>query len=116
MTVEAVRGLAVRTLKDAGYAVIEASGGEEAARIAEPSDAPIDLVVSDVIMPGVRGGTLVADVRSTHPGARVLFMTGFADPGTLAALDGQVLNEPFTPRELLARVRAVLDDPGRDPA
>ena len=108
---DAVRGLAVRALSKAGYSVVEAADGAAALRVASVSDAPIDLILSDVIMPGVRGGTAVADVRRAHPHARALFMTGYADPRTLSALEAPVLDKPFTPRELLARVRDVLDEP-----
>ena len=107
---DSVRHLAVRALTQAGYAVLEAADGAEALRVAGATDGPLDLILSDVIMPGVGGGTAVADIHRSHPRARALFMTGYADPRTLAALGGPVIDKPFTPRTLVARVRAVLDD------
>mgnify|MGYP001619162377 CR=1 FL=1 len=95
----------------AGYVVLQAANGADAVRVAAEIDAPIDLILSDVVMPGVRGATAVADVRRNHPKARALFMTGYADARSLADLRDPLLQKPFTPRDLLVRVREVLDSP-----
>jgi signal transduction histidine kinase len=101
----AVRAVALRVLERAGYRVLAATGGEAALRLAaeEPS---IDLVLTDVVMPGMGGAALAERLRAARPGIRVLFMSGYsADlPKGLAPTGGGLLEKPFTPAALLARV------------
>ena len=104
-------------LTESGYAVVEASDGHEAARtiarLAEEGE-PIDLVLSDMVMPGPSGRQLAATVRARWPQARVLLMSGYDED---AARDGAepILGKPFTAAALTRRVREVLDaaTPGR---
>src|SRR5205085_12300729 len=71
-----VRGLARQILTGCGYSVLEAADGAEAVRVAAAHPGPIDVVVTDVVMPGL-GGREVADrVAAYHPGARVLIISG----------------------------------------
>lgn len=108
-----VRRLAQRVLESAGYTVLLAHDGEEAiARLVDRS-LHVDLVLTDVVMPR-RGGTDVATVaRARDPQLPVLFMSGYpADFPLQEALAGErerLLPKPFTPTQLLARVRSVLD-------
>lgn len=110
----AVRGLARETLRAHGYSVVEAGNPEQALCILADRDDPIDLVLSDVVMPGMSGFELADGLRSTYAGLRVLLMSGYS---TDAIASGGNLNtsvrridKPFRPGELLRCVREVLDD------
>jgi two-component system, cell cycle sensor histidine kinase and response regulator CckA len=112
---EAVRAVAERALGRFGYRVLAASRGEEALRIAREHDGVIDLLLTDIMMPGMNGVEVAGSVSQARPGIRVFFMSGFADqdlvrqgllqPGT------HFLQKPFTPQELASRIRKVLDPP-----
>ncbi|MFN8651934.1 MAG: MASE1 domain-containing protein [Gemmatimonadales bacterium] len=107
-----VRDLVCRTLKRAGYNVLVASHGEEALAISRATPGPIDLVVTDVVMPRMNGSQLASRLTAERPGIRVLFVSGYAndvldvrgglEPGT------EYLQKPFTPSVLLDRVRELL--------
>jgi PAS domain S-box-containing protein len=101
----AVRAVAVRVLERAGYRVVAAAGGEEALRRAAGEEA-IDLVLTDVVMPGMSGVTVAERLRAERPGVRVLFMSGYSSdlPEALASTGGSLLQKPFTPATLLDRV------------
>ncbi len=109
-----VRMVAVASLRKAGYRVLEATEGEEALRIAESHDGPIDLVLTDVLMPGIHGPALVKRLNERRR-VRVLFMSGHADDALLhhGVLEGGLafLEKPFTRDELAKKVREVLDGP-----
>ncbi|WP_376095408.1 PAS domain-containing protein [Roseomonas sp. CCTCC AB2023176] len=107
---ERVRALAVESLRDLGYRVLEAASAEEALPIIEGPE-PIALLFTDVIMPGMGGPRLAEIAAARRPGLRVLFATGFAEGGVPAG--APVLVKPFTLDVLAARLRAVLDA-GRD--
>ena len=98
-------------LADSGYEVVEASDGHEAARtiarLAEEGQ-PIDLVLSDVVMPGPSGRELAATVRARWPAARVLLMSGYDEDATNEVAE-PILGKPFTAAALTRRVREVLD-------
>ncbi len=91
------RPVTAALLRDMGYAVIEASDAESALAVTYATPA-IDLVVTDVIMPGTDGPSLVGRIRAERPGLPVLFITGH--PGTHALDNETVLAKPFTAREL----------------
>jgi len=106
----AVRRLVSRTLERAGYAVLVADSAASAAALW--SRTPVDLLLTDVVMPGVNGPELARRFRADRPGARVVFMSGYAaDLIDRAAheAEGVFLQKPFTPDELAHRVRQVLD-------
>jgi PAS domain S-box-containing protein len=112
---EVVRRLAAMALERNGYRVIAAPDGLAALEMAEAHDGRIDLLLTDVIMPGINGRELATRFASSHPEARVLFMSGYAGD-TLSAqgvLDPTVafLAKPFVPAELARKVREVLDGP-----
>jgi len=109
-----VRRIARRGLEQAGYRVLAASNGEEALSVAA-GEADIDLLLTDVVMPGMGGPALAARLRAERPGLRVLLMTGYADG---AGPDGgawgePILAKPFAPRALLDKVGEVLSAPAR---
>jgi PAS domain S-box-containing protein len=108
----AVRAVAVRILEHAGYCVLVAGDGDAALRVAADAEA-IDLVLTDVVMPGMGGAALAERLRAERPGVRVLFMSGFtADlPRALAPTGGSLLQKPFTPATLLAAVAEAMQAP-----
>jgi two-component system, cell cycle sensor histidine kinase and response regulator CckA len=81
---------------------------------------PLDLLVADVVMPGLTGPEVAAGLVERYPALRVLYMSGFTnDPHLqerLAQGDRTVLSKPFTPLALAQRVRALLDAPSPTPA
>ena len=113
----AVRRLVSRTLERAGYSVLVAESGAAAAALW--TRTPIDLLLTDVVMPGADGAELARRFSAERPGARVLFMSGHTEGALVdrAAREAQApfLQKPFTPAELARRVREVLDAPGPGP-
>ncbi|GAA2877299.1 hypothetical protein Acy02nite_62670 [Actinoplanes cyaneus] len=106
---DALREVTCRILVRGGYTVLAATGGEEALRLA--GSQPVDVLLTDVIMPGMLGKDLADAVTARHPRTRVLFMSGYAQPvltdhGTLAA-GVHLLEKPFTSAELM---RALHDE------
>lgn len=107
-----VRDLARHALQAAGYVVIDAGSGEEALRAIDGREQSIDLLLTDVIMPGMRGDELSRAVVRRCPAIRVLFTSGYSEDilstgGEL--IDGvQLLPKPYTPSALLERVQGVL--------
>lgn len=92
-------------LTKSGYTVIEASNGQEAMSIVEQKGRKhINLVITDVEMPGASGVQLAMKLKRTAPDLKVLFMSG----STLPA-DAQSIAKPFTAHELLSKVRGLVD-------
>jgi two-component system, cell cycle sensor histidine kinase and response regulator CckA len=109
----AVRLLTADVLRKLGYHVLEAADGEEAIRVAEKTTRPIDLVISDVVMPHLGGRQASERIRELQPNVRVLFVSGYTDDaivrhGVLQA-ETPFLHKPFTPPMLAKKVREVLD-------
>jgi len=109
-----VRRMTTEVLQDLGYRVLDASSGRTALQVsARPGR--IDLVLTDVVMPGMGGREVWEAVSRQHPESRVLYMSGYTDDAIVhhGVLDAEVslINKPFTPQELGQRVRAVLDAP-----
>ena len=108
-----VRVFVKRALEDSGYQVVEASDGADALEVIGGTDAPIDLVLTDVLMPGMKGTELAEHVRAIAPEMPILFMSGYVRS---EALDGSIrdnpdllLRKPFRTSDLRERVRAALD-------
>ncbi len=110
---EGVRWLAVETLERAGYAVLKAASGEEALRVADAYDGTIHALLTDVVMPGIKGPELARRLRLARPSIRVLLMSGYAaDVVTKDDLtDAALLSKPFSPSALKTAVRQALDRP-----
>jgi two-component system cell cycle sensor histidine kinase/response regulator CckA len=109
----AVRARARKLLEGSGYTVLEAPDGEHALQLADRQRGPIDLLVTDVVMPGMDGPTVARRLTQTSPTTRVLFVSGYTLeriplPGRFGT-PADVLSKPFTREELLCRARAVLD-------
>src|SRR6185503_4431700 len=77
---EALRDVAGRILGGAGYRVLAASCGPAALELAAAHDGPIDLLLSDVVMPGMLGKELAERLTGVRPATRVLYMSGYAQP------------------------------------
>jgi CheY-like chemotaxis protein len=112
-----VRGLILETLAELGYRALEAEDGPAGVRILE-SDARIDLLVTDIGLPGLNGRQVADRGREVRPGLKVLFMTGYAENAALASgfLDHgmEMITKPF-PMDLLARRLSDIME-GRSPA
>jgi len=111
---EMVRQVTVRSLGTADYRVLVASSAGEALALVE-SEPRVDLLLSDVVMPGQSGPALAARLSSQVPGLRVLLVSGHAQAELsrrgVQGGDWPLLQKPFTPSSLLDAVRAVLDGP-----
>jgi two-component system, cell cycle sensor histidine kinase and response regulator CckA len=108
-----VRNLASRILRDRGYNVIEAAEGQEALRRAKEHHAKIHLVLTDVIMPGMSGSSLVAQIETVRPDIKALYISGYTDNAIVhhGILDSNIafLQKPFSPNQLARKVREVLN-------
>jgi two-component system, cell cycle sensor histidine kinase and response regulator CckA len=109
---EAVRTLACRVLRAKGYRVLEAASADLALAILGGNTDSIDLLLTDVVMPGMSGPALAQRLIGQHPSLRVLYMSGYAEEaierqGSLPA-GGDLLDKPFTADQLARRVRAAI--------
>jgi PAS domain S-box-containing protein len=108
-----VREMSAEMLALHGYQVLAADSGAAALAILATHAAPIALLLTDVVMPGMGGIDLAREAQRRRPGLRLLFMSGYLDrAGRHAAAAGQAfIQKPFTPAELGRSVRTVLDGP-----
>jgi signal transduction histidine kinase len=109
---QAVRDLASEFLESAGYTVLTAKDGGQALNVAEHSDAPIDVLLTDVVMPRMRGTELAKRLRKSQPDLTVVYMTGYFEykrNGDKFLEEDVVLQKPFTRATLVAAVRLALD-------
>ncbi len=108
---EALRRVAQRILLSAGYTVLVAANGEEALRLLERHDHPVDLVLTDVVMPGMSGRDLAEQIRASHGGVKILFTSGYTDDAILrhGVLDAGVnfIAKPYSVADLTRKVREV---------
>jgi CheY-like chemotaxis protein len=110
-----VRSYLVETLQDLNYRVREAPDGASALALFDDDPFRIDLLLTDIVMPGMNGRQLADQLLSRQPGLRVLFMTGYSrnaivhqgrlDPGV------SLLQKPLTQAMLAAKIRDILDKP-----
>lgn len=100
-------------LEDAGYQVIAARDGKQALAMAALHRAPIDLLLTDVVMPEMNGKELAEEIRIRRPETKILFMTGYSSDvlplGVESDSTHQMVAKPFSPRHLLIRIRDSLD-------
>ena len=108
----AVRRLASRVLRARGYRVLEASNGGDALRLVDRHGGPLDLVLTDIIMPGLSGPALVERLLPGAPDLKVLYITGYSEEAIrqhgLLPAGGALLEKPFTAHQLAERVHAAL--------
>lgn len=112
----AVREIACAILSDLGYRVLEAADGEEALRVFGANTASIDLLLTDVVLPGrVRGRELSERVRAVRPEVKVLFMSGYTENSIVhhGRLDdgAQLIGKPFKREQLARKVAGILGVP-----
>ena len=109
---DAVRIFVERILTGAGYRVMAATQGSEALTLADTMP-DLDLLVTDVVMPGMSGVELAGHLAATHPGLPVIYASGYSEEALLLDAVGEdqvpYLPKPFTGEALLTRVREVLD-------
>ncbi len=105
----------VRTmLWRAGYTVLEASGGEQALGVSSAHASPIQLLLTDVLMPDMNGYELAEKLKAARPEAKVLYMTGYRDKVLLESTgrpvsDAPLIRKPFTAHNLVAKIEEILE-------
>jgi two-component system, cell cycle sensor histidine kinase and response regulator CckA len=113
---DTVRDLAKRILTEAGYWVTATSQGSDALRLLEDPRQEFDLLISDVVMPGMRGVELAHRAEQLRPRLPVLMMSGYTTPlseeDRKAIAEAPLLEKPFSRRDLLGEVRRLLGDRG----
>ncbi len=119
---EGVRQFAITVLRGSGYTVLEAGGGKEALRVSGQHGGSIDLLLTDIVMPGMLGPEVADRLADMRPGLKVLYLSGHpADavfPHTGPHAEAAFLQKPFAVDDLARKVREVLDEgcqgvPGR---
>jgi PAS domain S-box-containing protein len=110
---DAVRKLVCRTLERCGHEVLQAADGARALELCAQHDAPIDLLLTDMVMPGMNGREVAVHVSALLPDVRVLYMSGHTRDvlGSRFMLDErtQVLQKPFAPSDLVRHTREVMN-------
>jgi PAS domain S-box-containing protein len=110
---QSVRALTCRVLRDRGYTILEAADGAEALVIAKYTTGKIDMVVTDVVMPGMTGKDLVVKLKSMRPDIKVLYTSGYTDTAIvhhgILNPDVAFLQKPFTVKNLAQKVREVIN-------
>jgi two-component system, cell cycle sensor histidine kinase and response regulator CckA len=105
---ESLRTLSKEVLQAKGYSVLEAANGATALDVASSHPGAIQLLVTDMIMPGMQGRELILRMRQQYPGIKVLCITGYSDPSAIAGLGVGLLEKPFTPSTLVIKVAELL--------
>ena len=103
-----IRAMTRAYLEGLGYRLLEAANGTEAIALAKEYRGSIDLVVTDVMMPGVRGDAVVNAIRQDRPEIQAILISGFAD-GTNVDRSLEILEKPFEFPDLASRIRTLLD-------
>jgi two-component system cell cycle sensor histidine kinase/response regulator CckA len=114
-----VRDIAVSVLRSRGYEVEEAMDGEEALEILNAKPGEFDLVISDVVMPGMNGPTLIKQAKDQLGHARVIFMSGYAEQELAKQLDDRAVSflpKPFSVRQLSELVKREIGSPQQEAA
>ncbi|MBU2582109.1 MAG: response regulator [Alphaproteobacteria bacterium] len=108
---EVVRSFAVRALKRQGYEVLEAEDGLAALEVMKECGGEVDIVVSDVVMPGMDGPTMLKELRKTNPDLKIIFVSGYPNEAFQQALGEETfafLPKPFSLPQLAAKVKEQL--------
>ncbi|MDA0652623.1 MAG: ATP-binding protein [Proteobacteria bacterium] len=115
---DAVRMFGARALRNKGYTVVEASSGDEALALLETEADSIDVLITDVVMPGLDGPTMIRKVRESHPDMKVVFISGYTEDSFRKRLDedsGDIhfLPKPFSLQQLAGVVKDEMAGPAR---
>ncbi len=109
---QSVRSIVTKILQRASYKVLEADSGEAALKIVESHAGRIDLVVTDLHMPGLTGPEAAKKLAAVRPGLKVLFMSGYAEQDVVARTGvsegANFLHKPFSGQELAKAVKAAI--------
>ncbi len=107
-----VRTLVLGVLRSRGYQMLEASRGDDALKICQRYPGPINLVITDVVMPHMNGRELAKRLRDSHPEAKVLYVSGYTDDAVvqhgILEEGAAYLQKPFTPEGIVGKVRELL--------
>ncbi len=110
---DAVRMFAARALKDKGYEVVEACNGLEAVQFAKKDNIEIDLIITDVVMPGMDGPQMINEIRQFMPSVKVVFISGYAEDSFRKKLNNEenihFLPKPFNLKDLALKVKDILN-------
>ena len=111
---DAVRAFSARALRNKGYNVLEARSGEAALELLSEQQEPIDLLITDVVMPRLDGPSLVRRVRESRPDMPVIFISGYAEDSFRKRLGREAgihfLPKPFSLKELAGKVKEVMGE------
>lgn len=108
---ESVRAIVTKILSRQGHSVLEAEHGADALRLAAGHEGQIDLLITDMYMPGLRGPEILERLRESRPGTRVLYMSGYGDEDVARSgvePSSRFLRKPFTVQELSEAVTGAL--------
>lgn len=109
---DTIRLILRSTLTARGYHVLVAPGGAEALQLSAQHPGPIELVVTDLLMPGMNGDELIRELVRTRPGIHVIYISGYPGPETTLPPEGTgkstFVPKPFTPKEFVEVVRGIL--------
>jgi PAS domain S-box-containing protein len=112
---DAVRNVAARVLKRAGFAVLEASNGHDAVELYKVTDCCADLILTDVVMPEMNGPEMARHILDVNPSAKILFMSGYTADRVvrenLLAPGSAFIEKPFSPEALIRKAREILEAP-----
>ena len=109
-----VRDMMLKGLSSLGYKVLSANGPKEALRVIDNGEKNIDIVVTDVVMPGMNGKELVGIIKEKLPSTKILYISGYTDraivSGGVLKRNVNYLQKPFTPLVLAKKIRQILDN------
>jgi two-component system cell cycle sensor histidine kinase/response regulator CckA len=107
-----VRAFAARALRNKGYTVLEADCGEMAIEVMEKQGSEVDVIITDVIMPGINGPTMIEEVAPKFPRVKVVFISGYAEDVFVKSYGSErefnFLPKPFTLKQLASKVKEVM--------
>ena len=108
---EPVRNFAARALRNKGYTVLEADCGEQALEVIEEHGESLDVIVSDVIMPGMSGPEMIKQIVPDHPEVKIIFISGYAEDAFTDSFgddyEFNFLPKPFTLKQLASKIKEV---------
>jgi two-component system cell cycle sensor histidine kinase/response regulator CckA len=109
---DAVRMFGARALRNKGYNVVEAPSGEAALKLLDDGADRIDVLISDVVMPGMDGPSMVRRARDKRPGMKVIFISGYTEDSLRKRMevagDVHFLAKPFTLQQLAGKVKEIM--------